>query len=100
MLVPHALSRTVSQFRSVSATRLTLECSRVSIVYGMDGRLRGIPVKMALKLGSADLAAGKRHCFENPLVAECWFLILFFRRSRSLVRIFFVRVPVLFSHKQ
>jgi len=64
------------------------------------GRLRGIPVKMALKLGGADFAAGERHSLENPLVPECRILILLLRGTVALARIFLVGVPVLFSHKQ
>jgi hypothetical protein len=56
-------------------------------------------VETALKLGGARLAAGERHGLEHPLVPKRRFLILFFRRSRRLVCIFFVSVPVLFSHK-
>jgi len=55
-------------------------------------------VETALKLGGTDLAAGKRHGFENPLVPECRFLILLLRYL-SLAFDFFVSVPVLFSHK-
>jgi hypothetical protein len=76
-----------------------LGSSRVSIVYGIDGKLRGVPVKSALKLRSTQLAAGQCHSFEHPLVPKRWFLILLFRRSEPLVCIFFLRVPVLFSHK-
>jgi hypothetical protein len=64
------------------------------------GRLRGIPVEMALKLGATDFAARQRHSLENPLVPECWILILFFRRTVVLACAAIVRVPVLFSHKK
>jgi hypothetical protein len=63
------------------------------------GSLRGIPVKMALKLGGADLAARQCHGFKNTLVPEGRILILLLRDTVALARIVLVGVRVLFSHK-
>ncbi len=72
-------------------------------VSGVDGvdrsELRTLPVKLALKLGSADFAAAKRHGFENSLVPECRFLIGLFRRVPAHDCVLFVCIRVLFSHK-
>ena len=71
----------------------------VSFQHG-GGSLRGVPVKMALKLGGADFAAGERHGLKNPLVPESRILILLLPDTAALARIFLAGVPVLFSHKQ
>ena len=79
----------------------SLGSSRAFSGDGIDrGKLRGVPVKMALKLGMAHFAARKRHGLENPLVPESRILILLLRGTVALARIFLVGVTVLFSHKQ
>jgi len=55
---------------------------------------------MALKSGGLDFAAGQRHSLENPLIPECRFLILLFRRAAALDCILLARVQILFSHKK
>jgi hypothetical protein len=59
-----------------------------------------MPVEVARGIGVVDFAASEGHGLKNSLVAECWFLIGFFRRAAALLCIVFGRVPVLFSHKQ
>jgi hypothetical protein len=52
---------------------------------GIDrSKLRGIPVKMALKLGGTDFAAGERHGLKDPLVPESRILILLLRDTVAL----------------
>jgi len=55
-------------------------------------------VKMTLKIGRLDFAAGQRHRLENPLISECGFLILLFRRAAALGGVLLARVQILFSH--
>jgi hypothetical protein len=59
-----------------------------------------MPVESARKLGGIEFAAGQGHGLENPLVPECRFLIGLLRRAAILACVFFVCVPVLFSHKK
>jgi hypothetical protein len=67
---------------------------------GIDIRkLRTMPVESALKLGSMDFAAGKRHGLENTLVPERGFLIWLFRWAPALAGIVIVGF-VLVSHKK
>jgi hypothetical protein len=88
--------------RAVTAKHLSRKIKLrilVSFLHG-GGNLRGIPVKMALKLGGANFAAGECHGLKNPLVPKSRILILLLRDTVALARIFLVGVPVLFSHKQ
>ena len=58
-----------------------------------------MPVEAARKLGGVKFAAGQGHGLENPLVAECRFLIGLFRREVTILCDVLVRVPVPFSHR-